>query len=393
MQALQGLKVVEVGNIIAGPFCGTLLADFGAEVIKVEPPKGGDLLRNMGRIKDMWFCVEGRNKKNITLDLKNERGKELLTELIKDADVLIENFRPGVFARLGFSWEKLQEINPRLIYACSSGFGQTGPYSHRPGMDRIGMAMGGFLQISGYPDRPPIKPGFSAVDFYCAMFLCLGVMFAIYNRDVVGTGKGQMIDSCLTESVVRLQESILAEYSYDGTIRERTGNSVPVTVPGGHFPCKGGNYLIMTVSGDKLWEEFCKKIGRADMISDPRFQGQPSRLKYQDEIHKVVEDWAAERTVEECLEILGDAIPCAKVYNAKDILEDAQYKFRNMLIDVDTEKFGTLKMQNVFPKLSGTPGQVNWAGGSLGKFNEDVFRNKLGLSKEEFEKLKAESVI
>lgn len=393
MQALQGLKVVEVGNILAGPFCGTLLADFGAEVIKVEPPKTGDLMRNMGRIKDMWFAVEGRNKKTVTLDLKSPRGKELLWDLIRDADVLVENFRPGVFARLGFSWEKMQEVNPRLVYACSSGYGQTGPKAHLPGMDRIGLAAGGFLQICGFPEMPPVKPGISTADFFTAMFACIGVMFAIYHRDIVGTGKGQMIDCCLTESMIRLQESILAEYVYDGTIRQRIGNSAEVTVPSGHFKTKDGKYVVMTVSGDKLFATCCRKIGREDLLSNARYQGQVNRAAHREELNRIVADWAAERTIDECLEIFGDEIPCSKVYDAKDIVEDDHYKARDMLVEVMSEKFGKLTMQNVVPKMSGTPGKVNWAGPSIGAYNEEVFCKKLGLSKDEYEKLQAEGVI
>jgi crotonobetainyl-CoA:carnitine CoA-transferase CaiB-like acyl-CoA transferase len=318
---------------------------------------------------------------------------QLLTELLKSADVLVENFRPGAFARLGFTWEKLQEINPRLVYACSSGYGQTGPKAHLPGMDRIGLAAGGFLQITGFPDKPPIKPGISTADFFTAMFACIGVMFAIYNRDVIGTGKGQMIDCCLTESMLRLQESILAEYSYDGVVRERIGNSAEVTVPSGHFLTKDGKYLVMTISGDKLFAVCCKKMGREDLLTNPRYEGQVNRAAHREELNQLVADWAVERTIQECLDIFGDDIPCTKVYNAVDILEDEHFRARNAIIDVMTEKFGVLKMQNVVPKMSETPGQINWAGPSLGKFNREIYCDRLGLSSEEFEKLQTEGVI
>ena len=393
MQAIEGLKVVELGNIVAGPFCGTLMADFGAEVIKIEPPVYGDLMRDMGRIRDMWFCVDGRNKKSITLDTRKDRAKELLVELLKDADVLIENFRPGVFERMGFTWERLQEINPRLVYACSSGFGRSGPKSHRPGMDRIGLAAGGFLQVTGYPDRAPIKPGISTADFYCAMFACIGVMFAIYNRDVLGTGKGQMIDCNLADTMIRLQESILAEYSYDGRIRQRIGNSAEVTAPSGHFTTKDGEYLILTVNGDKLYSICCRKIGREDLITDPRYKTQVDRAAHREELNQILADWAAERTLQECLDILGDEVPCSKVFNVKDIIEDEHFKARESFIQVATEKFGTLTMQNVVPRMSGTPGQVNWAGPSLGAHNDEVFLGKLGLSKEEYAQLQADGII
>lgn len=392
-QVLEGLKVVEIGNILAGPFCGTMLADFGAEVIKVEPPGVGDLSRNMGRIKDLWFAVEGRNKKPVTLDLKSRRGKELLTELLKDADVLVENFRPGVFAKLGFTWELLHELNPRLIFMSSSGFGQTGPYSHKPGFDRIGLAMGGLLHVTGFPDGPPIKPGLSIADFMTAMFGVIGVMFAVYDRDVNGTGLGQRIDCCLTDTTLRILESIIAEYSYDGFVRNRVGNGTLVTIPSGHFLTKDDEYLVLSVTGDKLFAQFCKAIGREDMLADEKYNTAKARMKNRDEINQIAENWAREHTIAECLAALGDDIPNCKVYTVEDIVKDPHFAARNMIIKVPTEKFGEISMQGIVPKLSATPGMVKWVGGKLGSFNEEVYRDKLGLSPEEFEKLKADGVI
>ncbi len=393
MQALQGLKVLEAGNIIAGPFCGTIMADFGAEVIKVESPKTGDLIRTMGRLEDMWYAVEGRNKKNITLNLKTEEGKEIFWNLIKRSDVLLENFRPGVFARLGFTWEKIHEVNPRLIYTCCSGYGQTGPKAHKPGFDRIGLALGGFLQVSGYPDRPPVKPGLSVADFYTAMFACIGTMFAIYSRDVVGTGQGQFIDCALTESILRLQESILAEYSYDGTIRKRIGNGTFVTIPSGHFVTKDNQYLVLAVTGEKLFKKFAEAVGRPEMVEDPRFSTADGRSKNRELCNQIAADWAKEHTIDECLNALGDDVPCCKIYDVSDIMKDEQFKYRNDIIEVPTEKFGKIKMQNVTPKLSATPGKVNWAGGARGAFNEEVLTQILGYTKEKINELKEKGVI
>jgi crotonobetainyl-CoA:carnitine CoA-transferase CaiB-like acyl-CoA transferase len=391
--ALEGLKVVEVGNILAGPFCGTLLADFGAEVIKVEPPDEGDLSRNMGRIKDLWFAVEGRNKKTVSLNLKSKRGKELLIELLKDADVLVENFRPGVFAKLGFTWEMLHEINPRLIFMSSSGFGQTGPYSHKPGFDRIGLAMGGLLHVTGFPDGAPIKPGLSVADFMTAMFGAIGVMFAVYNRDVVGTGVGQRIDCCLTETTIRILESIIAEYSYDGFVRNRVGNGTLVTIPSGHFLTKDNQYLVLSVAGDKVFSLFAKGIGRDDLLQSEEYSTAKGRMRNRDEINKIAEDWAKAHTIDECLAALGDDVPNCKVYTVEDILKDPHFASREMIIDVPTKKFGTIKMQGIVPKMSGTPGEVKWAGPAIGEFNEEVYCGKLRLSREELEKLKADGVI
>jgi crotonobetainyl-CoA:carnitine CoA-transferase CaiB-like acyl-CoA transferase len=392
MQALEGLKVIEVGNILAGPWCGTLMADFGADVIKIEPPGTGDLIREMGRIKDLWYCVEGRNKKNITLNLKDQKGKEILKDLIKDADVLIENFRPGVFKKLGFSWEVLEEINPRLVYVCSSGYGQTGPESHKPGFDRIGFARGGFLEVTGFPGEPPVKPGVSACDFYTAMFACIGVMFAIYNRDVIGTGKGQMIDCCLTESSLRIQESIIAEYSYDGSIRTRIGNGTNVTVPSGHFLTKDDHYLVLSISGDKLFKIFADITGIPELAENPNYSTGSLRTKHRDEINNLAAKWAREHTIKECMTALGDEIPNCKVSNVADIMVDEQFRARDAIIQIPTEKFGVISMQNVTPKMMGTPGEVKWAGAPLGKFNQEIYAG-LGYTAEQIQEMEKNGII
>lgn len=393
MQALEGLRVIELGNILAGPWCGTLMADFGAEVIKIEPPIQGDLMRSMGRIKDFWFAIEGRNKKNITLDLKTDAGKAILKQLIVDADVLIQNFRPGVFEKLGFTWELLQELNPRLIYVCASGYGQTGPDSHKPGFDRIGLALGGFLNITGEHHGPPIKPGISVADFYTAMFACIGVMFAIYNRDVRGTHRGQMIDCCLTESMLRLQESIIAEYSYDGTIRERMGNGTLVTIPSGHFLTKDNQYLVLSVTGDKLFQKFAEATQYTFLLEDPKWMSAAIRQENREYINQLAANWASQHTIDECLAALGDQIPCCKVFNVKDIVEYEQFKSRNAIIDVSTDQFGIIKMQNITPKLSATPGVIKWAGGAIGKFNDEIYGGLLKMTEEEIKDLKNRGII
>lgn len=392
-QALKGIKVLEVGNIVAGPWAATLLGDFGADVIKVEPPKSGDLMRGMGRIRDLWFCVEGRNKRCITLNLKTEKGKEIMTQLMKEADVLFENFRPGVFDRMGFTWERIQEINPRLIFVCSSGYGLTGPKAHKPGFDRIGLAEGGFLEVTGEPGRAPIKPGISVADFYTAQFAALGAMMALYHRDVLGTGKGQLIDCSLTDSMLRLQESILAEYSYDGAVRTRIGNAAVVTVPSGHFRTKDDKYLVMTMTGDKLFKAFAEKVNHPEWLTDPRYSTQEARQNHRNELNDFTANWVLSHTIDECLSILGDDIPAAKVYNVEDIMKEPQYKARDMILDVPTEKFGTIKMQGIVPKMSATPGQVKWAGKPLGYFNNEVFTDVLHMTKEEIAQLKTDGVI
>lgn len=392
-QALEGLKVIEVGNIIAGPWCGSMLADFGATVIKIENPQGGDLMRNMGRIKDLWYAVEGRNKTNITLNLKHDTAKEILWKLIEEADVLIENFRPGVFEKMGFTWEKLHEKNPGLIYTASSGYGKTGPYAPRPGFDRMGLALGGFLHITGYPDSAPTKPGISVADFYTAMFSCIAVMFALYDRDINGSGEGQMIDCALTESVLRLQESIIAEYSYDGTIRGRIGNATMVTTPAGHFKTKDDKYLAISITGDKLFKDCMEKIGRPELVGIDKYKTGPDRTAHRDELNNIFAEWALNRTLEDALNELGDSIPAVPIYDVSDIMKDPQFAFRNDIIEVETEKFGKIKMQNVVPKMLGTPGKVKWPGKALGHFNYEIFHDMLGYSADEIEQFKKDGII
>jgi len=392
-QALEGLKVVEVGHMLAGPFCGTMLADFGADVIKVEPPETGEMIRNMGAFKDMWFAVEGRNKRNITLNLKAPRGKELLKELLKDADVLIENYRPGVFKKLGFSWEVLHELNPRLIYLCASGYGQTGPYSPRPGFDRMGLAMGGLTYVTGFPDNAPVKPGISVGDFFTALFGCIGVFTAIYNRDIVGSGKGQMIDSCLSESVLRLQESIIAEYSYDGRIRERVGNEVKLSSPASHFKTKDGQWFALSIGGVSLFEDFARLTGLTYLLEDERFNTGQKRVENGPLVNQIAADWFKEHTMDECLALMSETLPCSRIYNAADIMNDEHFKAREALVEVETEQFGKITMQSVVPKLSSTPGKVKWAGAPIAKFNAEIYGGILGLSEDELKQLEADGII
>lgn len=385
--------MVELGNILAGPFCGTLMADFGAEVIKVEPPNVGDLMRGMGRIDEIWFAVEARNKKNITLNIQHPQGKLLLEKLLRDADIVTENFRPGVLAKLGFSWARLQEINSRLIYVCSSGYGQTGPYAHRPSLDRIGLATGGVLHVSGFPDGPPMKTGLSVCDFMTAMFGCIGAMFAVYNRDVVGTGIGQIVDCSLSETALRIQESIIAEYSYDGTIRERMGNEAIVTSPADHFLTKDNKYLILTVVGDKVFNQFARAIHQEELMDNPKFNNAKGRMVYRKDLNKIAAEWASKYTLDECLSALGSEVPCSKVFNVEDVMNFEQFKFRDDIIKVATKQFGEICMQGIVPKLSGTPGEVKWAGEELGRFNEEIYCGKLGLSREELDQLKTDGVV
>jgi len=391
-EALAGLKVVDLGQVIAGPFCAQILGEFGAEVIKIEPPHNGDSLRAMSDVKDLWFCLKGRNKKCITLDLKKEKGKELFKKIIKDADILVENFRPGTLEKLGFSWDVLQSINEKLIKVSISGYGQTGPKKDKPGYDRIGVALGGLSYITGLKDGPPIKPGTGIGDYLTGLFAALGAMFAVYYRDACGGKVGQVIDVALYESVFRTMESTVLDYSYSGTIRERNGNRHPATIPSGHYQTKDGKWLVLAVGSDKLFNTFTQLIGKPELAEDPRFATQMARRTYREDIEAITQEWAAQHNLQECLDILGDNVACSAIYTIEDIFKDAQFKARDNILEFEDERFGKISMQNVVPKLSLTPGKVKWAGPSLGYHNKEYYK-ELGLSEFEIEQLKKEGII
>ena len=391
--ALDGLKVIELGSAVSAPFCAALLADFGANVIKIESPKGGDMLRGMGNYKDLWFAVENRNKKNITLNLKTPEGVEILNRLLVDADILIENMRPGALGRLGFSWETVHEKFPKVIMVSISGYGQTGPYASKPGFDRLGVAMGGLTFVTGPADGEPTRPGFSIADYTTGAYGLIGALIALYNRDVVGSGLGQHIDASLYESIMRMNECNIADYSYKGTIRHRTGNSHPSTIPGGNFLTKDNQYLVLACGGEKLFRLFASKIGREDLLTDERYSSGEARIANRDEINRIAADWIKAHTMEECRSIFGDDIPNGAVYSVKDMFEDPHIAERKDLVQVETDKFGEITMQGIYPKLSGTPGEIKWAGGRLGQFNDEVYGEILGMSKEEMQTLAEKGII
>lgn len=390
--ALDGLKVIELGNAVSAPFCAAMMADFGATVIKVESPKGGDMLRAMGNFKNLWYTVENRNKKTVTLDLKAPEGAEILHQLLAEADILIENFRPGALERLGFDWDTLHAKYPELIMVSISGYGQTGPYSKKPGFDRLGVAMGGLTFLTGSPDGEPLRPGVSIADYTTGLYGMVGALMALYHRDVLGSGIGQHVDASLYESILRMNETNLVDYSYKGIIRQRTGNSHPSTIPGGNFLTKDGQYLVLACGGEKLYKMFATKIDRDDMITDERYNTIEGRIAHRTEINQIAAEWIGQHTMEECQAVFGDDIPNGAVYSAKEIFEDPHIKVREDLATVETEEFGTITMQGVYPKLSETPGKIKWANSKLGKFNEEVYGG-LGMSAEQLTALKEKGII
>ena len=352
--ALQGLRVVEMGQLIAGPFCGQLLGDMGADVIKVEPPGSGDPMREWGQGADKvsWEVI-ARNKRSVSANLRIAEGQALVRRLIGTADVLIENFKPGTLEKWGLSPVSLHADNPGLIIARLSGYGQTGPYSDRAGFGGIGEAMGGWRYIVGEPDRPPSRMGVSIGDTLTGTYGCMGVLAALHVRDQ--TGKGQVIDAALYESVLQVMEGLVPEYAHGGFIRERSGSFLTGIAPSNVYACKDGEYMI-GANKDSLWKRLAEAMGRAELGDDPRYATHLARGENQIELDALIDEWTRTLTIAEVDALMiTHSIPAGKVYRAPEMLADPHFAAREAIIEVETERFGKLKMQNAFPRLSATP--------------------------------------
>jgi formyl-CoA transferase len=393
---LAGLRLIEMGTLLAGPFCGQLMGDFGAEVIKVEPPGQGDPMREWGREKahgmSLWWPVVARNKKSVTLNLRVPEGQELARQLISKADFLLENFRPGTLERWNLSYEKLREINPRLIMIRVSGFGQTGPYAHRAGFGAVGEAMGGLRYVCGDPSTPPSRMGISIGDSLAATFACIGALSALYYRE--RTGQGQVVDSAIYEAVLNMMESLVTEYDKTGYIRERTGAILPNVAPSNVYPTRDGKMILIAANQDTVFGRLCEAMGRPELAKDPRYATHTARGAVQKELDDLISDWT--RTVdanelEDLMEKFG--IPSGKIYRTPEMLEDAHFKAREAIVTTMHPKFGTLKMQNVAPKLSATPGGIRRPAPELGEHNEEIYGKLLSLSAEQRAELAARGVI
>jgi crotonobetainyl-CoA:carnitine CoA-transferase CaiB-like acyl-CoA transferase len=396
--ALEGIRVIELGQLIAGPFCGQLLGDMGAEVIKVEPPSvdgkgGGDPMRNWGRGDDkLWWEVVARNKKAVSANLRLPEGQELVRKLATHADILIENFKPGTIEKWGLGPDVLHAINPRLIIVRVSGYGQTGPYSERAGFGGIGEAMGGWRYVVGDPDRPPSRMGISIGDTLAATYGCMGALAALHARE--RTGKGQIVDSALYEAVLQVMESVVPEYDQSGYIRERSGSYLPGIAPSNVYKCKDGDYLI-GANQDAIWARLAQAMGQPELASDPRYVDHVSRGKNQIELDARIQDWTKTLTVAELESLMiKHSIPAGKIYRAPEMLADPHFAARDAIISVDTPRWGKVKMQNAFPKLSDTPSSVRSpAPTEIGEDNDAVYRDLLGLSDDELAALKSTGAI
>ena len=375
---LSDLRVVEMGTLIAGPFCGQVLGDFGADVIKVEDPGKGDPMRQWGRSLPKglspWWPVIGRNKRSVALDLRQPEGRELALALIDQADVLIENFRPGALEKWGMGYDTLAARNPRLVMARVSGFGQTGPYSERAGYGLIGEAMGGLRYVTGEPDRPPARAGISIGDSLTALHAVIGVMMALHHRE--RTGRGQMIDAALYESVLSVMENLVTEYDLTGYVRERSGSVLPGIAPSNVYPCANGESLLIGGNGDAVFARLAATMGREDLAADPRYATHAARGENQTELDGIVSAWTRNWPLPELLALLeANGVPCGRIFRAPDMLEDPQFAARQSIVEVDHPVFGKVKMQNAFPRLSETPGSVRWPGPALGAHTREVLES------------------
>ena len=382
---LTDLRVIEMGQLLAGPFCGQLMADFGAEVIKIEPPGTGDPMRQWGREKphgqSLWWPVVARNKRSVTLNLRTEEGQALVRELVREADILIENFRPGTLERWNLSPESLAEINPRLIVVRVSGYGQSGPYASRAGYGAIGEAMGGLRHVVGDPGSPPSRMGISIGDELAAVHACMGALMALHAREK--SGRGQVIDAAIYESVLNMMESLVTEFDVAGYVRERTGAILPNVAPSNVYATADGKYLLIAANQDTVFGRLAEAMGQPALASDERYATHAARGAHQGELDEIVEAWTrtlALADLEAALERHG--VPCGLIYRAEDMLEDPHFAAREAIVPVEHPDFGTVRMQNVAPKLSETPGAVRHVGPALGEHNEAVYGALLGLSDE-----------
>jgi succinyl-CoA:(S)-malate CoA-transferase subunit B len=391
------MKVIDVSSFLAGPFCSTQLGEFGAEVIKVEQPHVGDAGRRFGTITEsgdsLVFLSESRNKKSVTLDLRKPGGSDLLKQLIQDADILIENFQPGTLESWGLGWEVLHAVNPRLVMVRISGYGQTGPYSGRPGFGRIGNAFGGLSFLAGYPDRPPVTPGSATLpDYMAGIYGALGALLAIQAR--AKTGKGQVVDIGLYEPMFRMLDELAPAYHYKQYVRQRMGPGTVNVVPHSHYPTRDGRWIAIACTNDKIFERLARAMDRSDVADEGRWGRIQARVKDRDEVDAFVTAWTSTLPRDEVLaKCEAFQVPCGPVYAIDEIFEDPQYKARDNIAFVKDERVGELAVSNVVPRLSDTPGAIDWLGPRLGEHNDEIFHGRLGLSAERLEALRREGVV
>ncbi|MDH3991661.1 MAG: CoA transferase [Gammaproteobacteria bacterium] len=392
---LEGVRVIEMGQLLAGPFTGTILAYFGAEVIKVEPP-GGDPVRGWRLVKDgtsLWYRSLGRNKKSVTLDLKSPKGQELAGKLIDTADVVVENFRPGLMEKWGLGPEQVKKSNPGLVYARISGYGQTGPYATKPGYASVTEGFGGFRYINGEPGQAPVRPNISMGDTLAAIHAALGIALALIQRAKPGSGKGQVIDVALYESVFNLMEGIVPEYDGGGAIREPSGTTVTGIVPTNTYRCDDGKYVVIGGNGDSIFKRLMEAAGRSDMAENPAMADNEGRVVHEAEIDEALALWCAAHSSVHIIDTLeGVRVPVGPIYSVEDMMSDPQYQARGMFEQVEID--GTpLKIPAIMPKLADTPGRTDWPGSEVGSHNDEVLGGILNLDEAQIASLRDEGVV
>ena len=396
---LAGIRVVELGMLLAGPFTGRLLGDMGAEIVKVEPPGKPDPLREWGKARykgrSLWWPVQSRNKKCVTLNLRTEKGQELLLDLARQSDVLVENFRPGTLERWNLGWERLSEVNSRLILCRVSGYGQTGPYAARAGFASVAEAMGGIRHINGFPGEPPPRMHISLGDSLAGMFAVQGILAALYHRDALGGGRGQVVDVSLLESSFALLESTVPEYDRLGIVRGPGGTGLKGVAPSNIFKSRDDNWVVIAANADNVFRRLCEAMGRPELADDGRFSTHLARGDHQEEIEGIVAAWAKERDASEIDRVLNDAgVICGPIYTIADIFEDEHFRARDMLVEHEDPEFGTYLGPGIVPKFSETPGEVRWSGTwEHGSHNAEIFGELLGLSDQELAELREEGVV
>ncbi len=395
MTALTGVRVLELGQLIAGPFAGFMLAGFGAEVIKVEPPNGGDPMRGWRMLHEgtsLWWASIARNKKSITLDLREAEGRELLRKLAAKCDILIENFRPGRMEEWGLGYEVLSKDNPGLIMVRVSGWGQDGPYAKRPGFASVAESIGGLRYIVGDADRPPVRTGISLGDSLAGLHAVIGALTALHHREK--TGRGQIVDTAIYESVFNMMESMLPEYDFFGHVRERSGAKLAGIVPTNTYRCSDGRYVIVGGNGDSIFRRLMRAAGRPDLAADPRLAQNPGRVEHEAEIDRAIEAWTSQHPYDHVVAELEQAeVPAGPIYSIADIAQDPQYLARKMFEQVKLPDGRDLKIPAMVPKLSETPGRTEWIGEALGAHNDEIYGELLGLSDSERASLRERKVI
>ncbi|SAK86653.1 L-carnitine dehydratase/bile acid-inducible protein F [Caballeronia pedi] len=397
VRPLDGVRVIDVSSFLAGPFCSTQLGEFGAEVIKAELPDVGDALRRFGSMTEAGVTLpwlsECRNKKSITLDLRKPGGAAILKKLVADADILVENFQPGTLEKWGLGWDVLHEVNPRLIMVRISGFGQTGPYRDRPGFGRIGNAFGGLSFLAGYPDRPPVTPGSATIpDYMAGLYGALGALLAIQARE--RTGEGQFVDIGLYEPIFRILDELAPSYQQNGFVRQRMGPGTVNVVPHSHYPTRDGRWIAIACTSDKIFARLAEAMDMPEVAGTGKWGHISGRERDRAEVDRTVGEWTAQFSRDEVLARCEQfQVPCGPVYGVDEIFEDPQYAARENIKYMQDARIGELAIPNVVPRLSATPGGVDWLGPDLGEHNDEVYRGLLGLDTEQLATLREEGSI